>query len=258
MQHVVGQDPHHFGHARSRWWLDGLRQTIAWLQPLSLVGVHRLLWRLDIHYKRGRRYVHSPDPAYAAKLTTVASVRERAHADPRRIVTLYQDELTYYRRPSVAHGYARSGVDAPRADQGHDKPRKRRVSACLDALSGALFSWQRSRFNVATLLRYYGAVEAAYPAAERIYVVQDNWPVHFLPHVLAALEPSTIRLVRLPTYAPWTNPVEKVWRLLYQQVLHLHPWVQQWDALQDAVQTWLDQWAAPSIELLHLVGLLRD
>lgn len=202
--------------------------------------------------------MHSPDPLYAAKLASVHYVRARAHADPARIVTLYEDELTYYLRPTVAQGYALAGSDAPHADQGHDKPRKRRIAACLDVVSGQLVAWQRSRFNVETLLRYYQAVEAAYPQAERIYIVQDNWPVHFLPNVLAAVQSMRIRLVRLPTYAPWTNPVEKVWRLLYHEVLHLHPWVEQWEALQAAVQAWLDQWTAPSPKLLHLVGLLRD
>jgi transposase len=42
---------------------------------------------------------------------------------------------------------------------------------------------------------------------------------------LAALAPSKIVLVPLPTYAPWTNPVEKVWRKLCQEVLHLHEFV---------------------------------
>jgi len=31
-----------------------------------------------------------------------------------------------------------------------------------------------------------------------------------------------ITLVYLPTYAPWLNPIEKLWRKAYQEVLHLH------------------------------------
>jgi hypothetical protein len=106
-----------------------------------------------------------------------------------------------------SHIVAAAGAGAQRADQGHDKghdkSRKRRIAACLDVASGRLYSWQRSRFAVEALLHYY-------PAAARIYEVQDNWPVHFLSQVLIALDPAPIRLDRLPTYAPRTNPVEQV------------------------------------------------
>jgi hypothetical protein len=51
------------------------------------------------------------------------------------------------------------------------------------------------------------------------------------------------------------SPVEKVWRKLYQEVLHLHPWTNAWEQLQATVQAWLDQWAEGSTALLHYVGL---
>jgi hypothetical protein len=261
LQAVIGPTPTLFGLARSRWWLDGLRQVVEWLRPLRLSGVYRLLWRLGIHYKRGRRYVHSPDPAYAAKVATIGYVRQRAEADPERITVLYEDEVTYYRRPTVAQGYAVSGQDAPRADQGQGNTTQRRIAACVDVQTGQLFTWQRAHFNVSTLLRCYQEVEHAYPDAHRLYLVQDNWPVHFHPRLLAAFNDnpaSKLRLVRLPTYAPWLNPVEKLWRGLCQDVLHLHPWVYAWDQTQAAVTAWLDQWPTQPDKLLRLLGLLRD
>lgn len=121
--------------------------------------------------------------------------------------------------------------------------------------TGRLFCWERRHFDRQTLIRYYKALEAAYPEAERIFVVQDNWPVHFHKDVLAALANSKITLVALPTYAPWTNPVEKVWRKLYQEVLHLHEFTAQWDELKAQVKAWLDQFADGSPELLKYVGL---
>jgi len=89
-------------------------------------------------------------------------------------------------------------------------------------------------------------------------VVQDNWPVHFHEEVLAALSGSKIVLVPLPTYAPWTNPVEKVWRKLYQEVLHLHHFGDDWDGLRRAVEQWLTQFADGSVDLLRYVGLCPD
>jgi hypothetical protein len=71
---------------------------------------------------------------------------------------------------------------------------------------------QRASFRRRPVLAYFRSLEAAYPAAQTIFLVVDNWPVHFHPEVLDGLATSRIVLLGLPSYAPWTNPVEKLWR----------------------------------------------
>jgi len=255
LQEIVHRSPRLYGLNRSRWWLDGLRQQVSWLQGRSLPGVYQICRRLRIRYKRGRQYIHSPDPEYNEKMEVLQAIRELVAAEPERFVLLYEDELTYYRRPTVAQGYAVQGSDEPYASQGLGVNRCQRIAASMDVVSGKLFSWQRRRFDRWTLIRYYQALEAAYPEAELIFVAQDNWPVHFHEDVLTALATSKIVLVPLPTYAPWTNPVEKVWRKLYQEVLHLHDFVDRWDELKGEVDRWLNQFADGSTSLLRYVGL---
>jgi transposase len=238
--------------------LAALTGVVVWLSGLSLGGVHQVLRRCRVHYRRGQRHVHSPDPAYDTKLAAVATARAEATARPGKVAFLYQDELTYYRRPSVAQTYAPAGGAGPAARQGHGSNTKRRIIGSLDAQTGRLFVWQRSRADVDTLIRYYRELEAAYPTAEVIYLAQDNWPVHFHARILAALANSRVRLLRLPTYAPWTNPIEKAWRWLYQEVLHQHDFADRWDDLQQAVGTWLAKWDKDSPDLLRYVGLARS
>lgn len=247
--------PWGLGVKRSRWWLAGLQQVVAWLADCTVPGVCQILRRLQVRYKRGREYLHSPDPLYDQKMAYVMAAYHLAQVDPTHYVLLYQDEMTYYRQPTVARAYTPQGDPLPYARLGHQRNRKRRIAACLDALTGRLIAWQRTRFNLTNLLRFYQAVEAAYPEADRIFLVQDNWPLHFHPTLLLALATRRITLLRLPTYAPWTNPVEKLWLRLRQEVLHLHPFEDDWSALFAAVQTWLDQWQGGSLDLLHYVGL---
>lgn len=235
--------------------MDGLGQTVNWLRGLSSPGIHKILRRLKIKYKRGRNYIHSPDPEYDEKLALVQTIRELVAAEPKRFVLVYEDEMTYYRRPTIAQGYAVQGSDEPHAYQGLHSNLYQRIAASLDVSSGRLFFWQRKHFDRRTLIRYYLALEAAYPEAELIFVAQDNWPVHFHDDVLAALVDSKIILVPLPTYAPWTNPMEKVWRKLYQEILHLHDFADRWSELKAEVDAWLGEFADGSTELLHYVGL---
>lgn len=259
LQHVVGQRPEHLGLGRSRWWLAGIRQVVDWLHNRCLATVWRTLQRCHLSYKRGRRYVHSPDPLYAAKLATIGYLRGRAATEPGRIVFLYEDEMSYHRRPSVGYAYVPTGTDAPRAEQGAGPDTVRRVAGCLDVRTGQFHSQQKSHWTVPALLRFFQAVDAAYPDAIRLYIALDNWRVHFLPSLREPLAATTrIRLVRLPTYAPWTNPVERVWRKLAAEVLHLHRHAvpNDWHGLVTRVQAWLDVAQQPSEALLRYTGLL--
>jgi DDE superfamily endonuclease len=252
---VVQRTPRLFGLVRSRWWLDGLRQAVDWLRPLSCSGVWRLLRRLRLRYKRGRRYVHSPDPAYDRKLARIHAALGLARWNPARYVVLYEDELTYYLRPTVAQGYAPVSADAPRAEQGWGTNRTWRIAGSLNALTGQHHAQQAEHFDRHTLLAYLRQLEAAYPTARRIFVVLDNWPVHFHPDLLAGLAGSRIRLLPLPTYAPWTNPEEKVWRKGYAELFHLHDGATRWPAFKLEVQSWLDHVDDDRHGLLRSVGL---
>jgi transposase len=68
---ILHQSPRAFGHARSTWTLDllareahgqGLRPT-----ELSVETVRQALLRLGVGWKRAKRWLTSPDPAYAQK-----------------------------------------------------------------------------------------------------------------------------------------------------------------------------------------------
>lgn len=255
MSETIHKSPHLFGLRRSRWWLAGIRQAVTALSTYTLAGVWQLLRRCNLCYKRGRTYVHSPDPDYDTKLAYIAAARAQVERTPETLALVYVDELTYYRRPSLAQAYALKGTQAARVETGYRSNTRRRVAAALDVQTGQLFAWQRAAFDVSTFLRFLQAVAATYSQAQRVFVVLDNWSVHFDPRISLALQDSRLMLLRLPTYAPWTNPVEKVWLRLKQELLHHHPFGDDWTGLQTAVQAWLDHWARPSPDLLHFVGL---
>lgn len=115
---LLHRSPREAGLKRSRWWLDGIRQAVVGLGEYTLAGIWMMLKRLKLRYKRGRDYLHSPDPDYDLKLQYVVAAYKQAQANPAHVVLLYQDELTYYRRPSVARGYAPVGSKHPRAHLG--------------------------------------------------------------------------------------------------------------------------------------------
>ncbi len=258
MERVLHQSPKKYGIGRARWRLQDVGRAIAWLDGVSEAGVYKVLKRLGFSRKRALNFIQSPDPEYHAKWWAILHAYQETLERPDEVVFLFQDELTYYRQPSQAPAYHRRGKGQPRARQEPRGNTSTRVAAVLNGVTGRVTYIQRSKVGVAALVLFYEQIRAAYPEAKVIYLVQDNWPVHKLPEVLQAAAEQRLTLLFLPTYATWLNPIEKLWRWLKQEVLHLHELAHDLPRLRQEVCAFLDQFGGGSDALLRYVGLLSD
>lgn len=104
--------------------------------------------------------------------------------------------------------------------------------------------------------RFVRRLERSYPEAEQLYLIWDNWPGHQCDEVKRALaQLPRLQVIPLPTYAPWLNPIEKLWRKFRQEVHYWHPLADDWQRLRERVQAFFDQFAHGSTDLLRSVGL---
>jgi DDE superfamily endonuclease len=283
MLKVVRREPSLFGYRQSRWSLAAILETCDWLKLSTLGALSQLLKRLDISFKRGRSYVHSPDTAYEAKIDYLTRCRMRAWYEPVRYVFLYLDEFGFSRQPSLERNYEQSGHHQALAYRSRQPDTEFRGMGALNAITGQVTYRQHYKIKLRHLSDFYAVIRADYPKAEVIYVAQDNWPVHVHPDILVRLQPQAspfwpqtpvnwskdahksaiqddlpIQLVFLPTYASWLNPIEKLWRWLRQDILHLHRLSEDWQGLKQAVWDFMAQFANGSQPLLHYVGLFPD
>lgn len=272
--------PEAYGLAPTRWTLKLILKVCNWLKLKSLPGMYQLLKRLKIHRKRGRGHLHSPDNAYVEKLRHIWGLIRIVRPDVADSVLLFADEMGFRRQPSLSYDYLQAGQQQPLAELGHRSNAEWRIAAALNAWTGQVTYASRAHFSVKLLVDFFVQLVATYPDAPQIYLVVDNWPVHFHPDVLAALQPQSlpfplhnpsnwptqpapkarrlnlpIQLVQLPTYSPWANPIEKLWLLLRKEVLHLHRFEDHWSDLKLRVSQELDFYAHPSPDLLRFVGL---
>jgi hypothetical protein len=281
LQHLVCRAPQQLQQAGSRWQLATMRAACEWLQKRSLACVWRTLKRFGLRLKRGRDYVHSPDPHYLEKLADIVAAFDAAMNSKGRIVLIFLDECSFYRQPSLSRDWWPQGRSQQRlAKRSLQTERCWRIIGGLNASSGQTTALMASKIGINQIVKFWQALRAAYPEAETIYVVVDNWPLHYHPDVLAALQaqatgwelktpaswpqqarPSAkrlelpLQLLPLPTYASWCNPIEKLWRKLRQELLHLHGYADDWAKLKEKVQEFLDGLRTGSDELLRYVGL---
>ena len=250
--------PREFGIHRTRWRLQDVGRALAWLNGYSDAGIYKVLKRLGFSRKQALNFIRSPDPAFRAKWRAILKAFSEAAYHPDKVVCLFLDELTYYRQPRSAPAYHRRGKSQPRARQAARANTQTRVVAALNGITGRVIHLQRSKIGKEALVAFYAQVRAVYPDAEKIYIVQDNWPIHKVPDVMAALQAHGLTPLFLPTYASWLNPIEKLWRWLKQDVLHLHRHANDLDTLRQQVAEFLDQFAQGSDALLRYVGILSD
>jgi len=281
--HTVRRDPSMFDKSRSRWSLDLIAHACDWLRVETPSGLSQLLKRLGISYKRGRSYIHSPDPHYQQKMDRIAQYLLRAWYAPEKYVLLYQDEFSYYRQPTIARDYEEMGEFQSLARRSHRSDTAFRGIGALNAITGQVTYQQTSRTSIRQLTKFYDVIVADYHKADTIYLVQDNWPVHFHPDLLVHLQPQhfefpihvpgnwpgepsprakpanlPIKILQLPTYASWANPIEKLWRWVRQMVIHLHRLSDEWSILKQRIWDFIQAFRNGSNELLRYVGLLPD
>jgi len=272
-----------FASLESRWSLSRIADACDWLQISTVSGMSKLLKRLRISYKRGRSYIHSPDPHYQQKMDIISQCLLKAWYAPDIYVLLYQDEFGYYRQPSIANNYEAMGKFQPLARRSHGPNVECRGIGALNPITGQVTYHQASKASIDQLTVSYDMIVDDYPDLETIYLVQDNWSVHFHPDVLAHLQPQhlefpvhvpdhwpkkptararhanlPIKILQLPTYASWANPIEKLWRWVRQTVIHLHRLSDDWSILKQRVRDFMLSFRHGSNELLRYVGLLPD
>jgi hypothetical protein len=241
------------GPVPSRWTLRTVRVSVAWLIGYTLSGVWRVLHACGLGWHAARARLFSPDPDYRGKVRWLYRCLRDAARHPDRVVALFLDEFGYRRWPEVAPTWGLAAAVAPRAGTNQQW----RTIGALNALTGQVTYLDGYIVGRRQVMQFYAQLDHTYPAAELLYVIQDNWNIHTHPEVLTAVARyPRLKPVWLPTYAPWLNPIEKLWRWVRQDILKMHRWVEDWPRVKQLVRAFLDQFAHGSADLLRYVGLL--
>jgi transposase len=252
------------GPPPSRWSLRALRATFPWWEALTLSGVWRALRRLGVGLRAAAVQQYSPDPDYLAKEARLLACLQEAAATPDAVAALFLDEMGYARWPDPGPDWGLV-APAPRSVAGRagSKQRLWRVIGALNALTGQVDYLDAYVVGREKVSAFYRQLDRRYAGLRRVYVIQDNWSIHRHPDVLATLETlPRLEPVWLPTYAPWLNPIEKLWRWLKEQALKQHRLAADWPALRQRVRAFLDQFttggSTAGHALLQYVGLLGE
>jgi len=234
---LVSSTPQDFGFFRSRWSCAVLA-LLLWQREgirLSPETVRRGLHRMEFVWRRPRPVVGPRDPQHAAKLRRIRHLIADLPPDE---TVVFQDEVDVHLNPKIGSCWMRRGQQAEVVTPGNNE--KRHLAGSLHGRTGRLLlSAPSKRRNAALFVAHLDDLRCRLRSFRVIHVVCDNARFHDCRAVREFLERhgERIQLHFLPKYAPETNPIERVWWHLHDEITRNHR-CQSLDQLLQQVYDW--------------------
>jgi putative transposase len=224
---VLTYSPADFHFARSRWSCEAVAVV---LRDDFRVAVGRetvRLWLRDagLVWRRPRPVIRPTDPARASKLR---ELRALLHGLPANETAVFMDEVDVNLNPKVGCQWMPKGGQAAVETPGTNQ--KRYLAGSIHWRTGRVVLTEgrpKEGRGAALFCRHLDDLRRAFRQYTVIHVICDNAGTHKPDKskvVRAHLEEWGHRVVLhyLPTYAPDTNPIERVWWRLHEAVTRNH------------------------------------
>lgn len=235
---VSTKTPEDFGYFRTRWSCETLAHVLAWHADVhtSAETVRRGLKRLGFVWRRPRPVVGPRDPDYAR---TMRRLRAFLAALPHNEVAVFQDEVDVHLNPKIGSMWMPKGDQAEVRTPGNNE--KRHLAGSLVWRTGTLIVSPPSRGRNAELfIAHLDELRRRLRGYTKVHVICDNAAFHRSKKVWEYLKAWGHRVVLhfLPRYAPETNPIERVWWRLHEDLTRNHR-CKTIDELLDNVFAWI-------------------
>jgi putative transposase len=236
-QWLLTRTPRDFGYFRSRWSCQTLAEVLAWEtgERMSSETIRRGLERLGFVWRRPRPVVGPVDPEFERKLAAIRDLIARLLADE---TVVFQDEVDVHLNPKIGSAWMVRGHQSEVITPGNNQ--KRHVAGSLHWRTGTLLvSPPGRKRNAKLFVAHLDDLRQRLRGYRKIHVICDNATFHGSRLVQEYLYRwrGRIELHFLPKYAPETNPIERVWWRMHEEITRNHR-CQTLDELLNEVYTW--------------------
>lgn len=219
---VLAKTPRDFGLLRSRWSCATL-VLLLWEErrvAVSAETIRRQLHSEQIVWRRPRPVLGPKDPEYGQKLRKIR--RLLAHL-PDDETAVFEDEVDVNLNPKIGSMWMRRGQQAEVVTPGNNV--KRYLAGSLHWRTGKLLvSPPGTQRNAKLFVAHLDDLRRRLRCYRHIHVICDNARFHDCRLVQEFLDRwgHRISLHFLPTYSPQTNPIERVWWHLHEEITRNH------------------------------------
>ena len=127
-----------------------------------------------------------------------------------------QKEYLELRHRKVVCGWIKKGVDKPIA-QTASRTRVN-VMGAIELASMKVVSWRPDYVNTETTVAFFDQLKVTYSTAPNIHIILDQSGYHRSLLVREEALKRNIVLHYLPPYSPNLNPIERLWKVMNEEV----------------------------------------
>jgi len=227
LQKLVEQEPREAGYSFSTWTCaDLLRELIRkGFAAVSRETIRAHLHTLGYRVRRPVLSIASPDPEYQQKAKKLKKYQKQAKNGD--ILLYYQDEIDLNLLPGILRCWTLEGVQRKVPTPGQNQ--KQYGFGAVNYVSGQTVHRIEERKNslgfCAFIEQFMQTVtQAPDYHSQKIILVVDNFIIHRSRKTQEFLAQYADRLLlfMLPTYSPWLNLIERLWKHLRRKVTHNH------------------------------------
>jgi putative transposase len=219
---VLEMTPRDFGLFRSRWSCAALVLILCGEHHVNVSSetMRRHLRRQNLVWRRPRPVLGLKDAEYTQKLQRI---RRLLTSLPDDETVVFQDEVDINTNPKIGAMWMRRGEQAEVETPGNNT--KRYLAGSLHWRTGTLLvSEPATQRNSALFVQHLHDLRCRLRMYRHIHVVCDNARFHDCRLVTEFLRKwgHRITIHFLPKYAPETNPIERVWWHLHEEITRNH------------------------------------
>ncbi|EAA3641313.1 TPA: IS630 family transposase [Salmonella enterica subsp. enterica] len=231
---LVQRSPKDFGWLSSRWSTELLALVINRLFDVTLhrSTLHRYLRQADMVWRRAAPTLKIKDPHYEEKRLVIdQALAQEQTAHP----VFYQDEVDIDLNPKIGADWMPKGQQKRIATPGQNQ--KHYLAGALHSGTGRVHYVSGSSKSSDLFISLLETLRRTYRRAKTITLVADNYIIHKSRKVERWLEENPkFRLLFLPMYSPWLNPIERLWLSLHETITRNHQCRYMWQLLKQVAQ----------------------
>lgn len=246
---VKGWRPLDFGYIRSRWCCATLALVLLEVHQVkvSQETIRRWLHQEQMVWRRPRPVLERKDSNRSRKLK---KLREFLANLPEDEIAFFQDEVDISTNPKIGCMWMPKGKQAKVPTPGDND--KRYLAGSMDWRTGKLIATEGKGRNADLFIAHLDELRCRYRGYHKIHLICDNAHFHTIKRCKKVREYMAqwghrIELHYLPKYAPETNPIERVWWHLHNEVTRNHRCFDIAELVR-LVMRWLDERAPFRIE----------
>ncbi len=237
LRDLVCRVPTEFGYLRTRWSSELLAIEIQRQLGVAIHAstVRRLLPTLGFGYRRARPFLFRKDPRKAERM---AAIEAALKIEDPSVGVFYVDEVDVNLNPKIGFGWRPVGKQELVPTPGQNK--KCYLAGALNAHTGKVVWVESERKNSELFIGLLREMRRTYRGLRRIILILDNVNTHSSRKTTRFLKANPkFELAFQPTYHPWVNRIERLWKALHDTVTRNHRH-QNLDELMVAVRRFME------------------